>query len=39
LKLRRGEEELTISYIPRGKRVPSYQWKHVAGVLDSSCNL
>ncbi len=39
LKLRRGEEELTISYVPRGKRVPSYQWKRVAGVADSSCKL
>jgi predicted metalloprotease with PDZ domain len=39
LKIRRGDEELTISYLPRGALVPSYHWVRVNNVPLSACKL
>ena len=37
LRVRRGTEELTIDYLPRGESVPGYLWARVGGVPDTQC--
>ncbi len=39
LKIRRGSDEMDISYIPRGNTVPSYRWERVPSVADNACKL
>lgn len=37
LEVRRGDEELTIRYQPRGETVDAWQWERVADVPDEAC--
>jgi hypothetical protein len=39
LKVRRGSQELSFSYVPRGKAVPTYHWVRMPNVPDSTCKL
>jgi len=39
LKIRRANEERTISYLPRGTAIQSYHWVRVNNVPDSACKL
>ncbi|MDX1379479.1 MAG: peptidase M61, partial [Xanthomonadales bacterium] len=39
LKVRRGERELTIGYLPRGESVDGWLWERVAAVADAECAL
>jgi len=38
MKVRRGSEELSIDYLPRGTPVESYRWERVAGIEESKCH-
>lgn len=37
LKLRRGDEVLTVSYLPRGAPVDAYRWTRIPQAPDSAC--
>jgi len=37
LKVRRGQEELTIEYLPRGEAVQGWKWVRASGVPDAQC--
>jgi predicted metalloprotease with PDZ domain len=37
LTVTRGGKSFPLTYLPRGKEVPAYQWVRVAGVSDSVC--
>jgi predicted metalloprotease with PDZ domain len=37
LLIRRGDEEMTIHYLPRGETVDAWQWARVPGVPDAAC--
>jgi predicted metalloprotease with PDZ domain len=37
LLIRRGDEEMTIRYLPRGETVDAWQWARVPGVPDAAC--
>jgi hypothetical protein len=39
LKVHRGDDVLTISYLPRGNVVPGYHWIRVVGVPETACGL
>jgi predicted metalloprotease with PDZ domain len=39
MKVRRGSEQLSIEYLPRGKLAPAYKWDRVPNVPDSDCKL
>ena len=37
VKVRRGTEDLSFRYLPRGEAVDAYRWVRVPGVADSAC--
>lgn len=37
LQIRRGDQEMTIRYLPRGETVDAWQWERVPGVPDTDC--
>lgn len=39
LEIARGDETLTLTYLPRGETVQAWQWERVEGVPDSACAL
>ena len=39
LKIRRGGEDMNVSYIPRGNAVPAYKWTRVPGASETACKL
>jgi predicted metalloprotease with PDZ domain len=39
LDVKRGEQRLTISYIPRGAAVPAWRWERTADAAKGACKL
>jgi membrane-associated protease RseP (regulator of RpoE activity) len=37
LQIRRGSQEMTIRYLPRGETVDAWQWERVRTVPDTAC--
>lgn len=37
LQVRRGDQEMEISYLPRGETVSAWQWERVGSLPDSAC--
>jgi hypothetical protein len=39
LSIQREDTTFTVTYLPRGETVPTYQWERVPGVPDSACSV
>jgi hypothetical protein len=37
LQIRRGDKVFSVTYLPRGETVETYQWARVPGVADADC--